>query len=159
MVASMFPGRPVEISNPPSGLTSELDPKRLELLHTANPTASPIGVLVNPNRPGLYSQLQELQAAADKMNLKLEIQKAATEQEIDDAFRAFSSQRVGALLVTADPFFNNRRAQVRASFLRAPNQLISPSYSRRHFFWLSTFGRPGHSGSLFLPRSLPALMR
>ena len=97
-----------------AGLTSELDPKRLEFLHETKPTAAVIGVLVNPNRPGLEGQLRELQAAANKMNLKLEIQKAATEREIESAFQAFASQRVDALLVTADALFNNRRAQVLA---------------------------------------------
>jgi len=48
-----------------AGLTSELDPKRLELLHETKPTAAVFGVLVNPNRPGLESQSRELQAAAD----------------------------------------------------------------------------------------------
>jgi putative ABC transport system substrate-binding protein len=95
-----------------AGLTSELDPKRLELLHETKPTAAVIGVLVNPNRPGLDSQSRELQAAADKMNLKLEIQKAATDGEIESAFQALASQQVDALLVTADSLFNNRRAQV-----------------------------------------------
>jgi putative ABC transport system substrate-binding protein len=46
------------------------------------------------------------------MDLKLEIQKAATDQEIETAFHAFASQRVDALLVAADPLFNNRRAKV-----------------------------------------------
>ena len=95
-----------------AGLTSELDPKRLELLHELKPTAPVIGVLVNPNRPGLDNQSRELQAAADKMNLKLEIQKATTDRELDSAFQAFASRGVDALLVTADPLFNNRRAQV-----------------------------------------------
>jgi len=95
-----------------AGLTSELDPKRLEFLHEAKPTAAVIGVLVNPNRPGLESQSKELQAAADTLNLRLEIQEAATDRQLESAFQAFASQRVDALLVTADPFFNNRRAQV-----------------------------------------------
>ena len=95
-----------------AGLTSELDPKRLELLHEVKPTAKLVGVLVNPQRPGVDGESRELQAAADKLNLKLEFGKAATEREIDTAFAAFASQRVEALLVTADPFFNNRRAQV-----------------------------------------------
>jgi putative ABC transport system substrate-binding protein len=70
------------------------------------------GVLVNRNRPGLEAQLPDLQAAADKAKLKLEIQTAATDKDIDSAFQAFVSQRVDAVLVTADPLFNNRRAQV-----------------------------------------------
>jgi putative tryptophan/tyrosine transport system substrate-binding protein len=95
-----------------AGLTSELDPKRLEFLHEMKPTARVIGVLVNPNRPGLDSQSRALQSAADKLSLKLQIQKAATDREIDDAFEAFTSQQVEAVLVTADPLFNNRRAEV-----------------------------------------------
>src|SRR5262249_59571697 len=47
-----------------AGLTSELDPKRLELLHEMKPTAAVIGVLINPNRPGLETQLAELRTAA-----------------------------------------------------------------------------------------------
>src|SRR5215470_16997754 len=60
-----------------AGLTSELDPKRLELLYEAKPTAARIGVLINPNRPGLEIQSGELQTAADKINVRLEFQKAA----------------------------------------------------------------------------------
>jgi ABC-type uncharacterized transport system substrate-binding protein len=95
-----------------AGLTSELDAKRLEFLHEIKPTATLIGVLVNPNRPGVDDQSRELQEAADKMELKLEIQKAASDQEINNAFQAFSSPRVDAVIVTADPLFNNHRAQV-----------------------------------------------
>jgi putative ABC transport system substrate-binding protein len=46
------------------------------------------------------------------LKLKLEFLKAASEREIDAAFETLISQRVEALIVTADPFFNNRRAQV-----------------------------------------------
>jgi putative ABC transport system substrate-binding protein len=95
-----------------AGLTSELDPKRLEFLREAKPTAAVVGVLVNPNRPGLESQLGDLQAAANKFNVRLEVQKAASDQQLQSAFQAFASQRVDALVVTADPIFNNRRAQV-----------------------------------------------
>jgi putative tryptophan/tyrosine transport system substrate-binding protein len=95
-----------------AGLTSELDPKRLELLHEIKPTANVIGVLVNPKRPGIDIQSRDLEAAADRLKLKVKFVKAATEGEIDTAFETLASERVEALLVTADPFFNNRRAQV-----------------------------------------------
>jgi putative ABC transport system substrate-binding protein len=113
-----------------AGLTSELDPKRLELLHKVKPTASVIGVLVNPNRPGLDRQSRDLQAAADKLKLKLEFREAATEREIDTAFETLASQRVDALLVAADPFFNNRRAQVVAAAARVAMPAI---YQWREF--------------------------
>jgi putative ABC transport system substrate-binding protein len=95
-----------------SGLTSELDPKRLELLQLIKPTARAIGVLVNPNRPDVARQSRELEAAADKMNLKLDLQQTGTPRDIDTAFETLARQRVDALLVTADPFFNSRRAQL-----------------------------------------------
>jgi putative tryptophan/tyrosine transport system substrate-binding protein len=113
-----------------AGLTSELDPKRLELLHDAKPTAEVIGVLVNPKRPGVESQSKELQAAAEKINLKLEFQKAATEPEIERAFQAFASLHVDALLVTADPLFNNRRTQVLSL---ATRQSLPAIYQWREF--------------------------
>lgn len=95
-----------------AGLTSELDAKRLEVMHNLMPAAGVFGVLVNPKRPGLEDQSRDLQAAADAMHLKLEVQKAAAESEIDTAFAMFTQQRVDGILVTADPFFNNRRDQV-----------------------------------------------
>jgi putative tryptophan/tyrosine transport system substrate-binding protein len=113
-----------------AGLTSELDPKRLELLHEIKPSAGVVGVLVNPNRPGLDRQIQDLEAAADKLKLKLEIRKAATEHEIDAAFATLAAQQVEALIVTADPFFNNRRAQVVALAARLN---IAAIYQWREF--------------------------
>jgi putative ABC transport system substrate-binding protein len=95
-----------------AGLTSELDPKRLELLHEMTPFSANIGVLVNPNRPGLYDQSRELQQAADMIGVKLLSQNAATGAEIDSAFEAFASEGMQALVVTADPLFNNRRTQI-----------------------------------------------
>jgi putative ABC transport system substrate-binding protein len=110
LVASL--NRPGGNATGTAGLTSELDPKRLELLHDMKPSAALIGVLVNPNRPGLYQQSKELQQAADRLGVRLAFQNGATGPEIDSAFEAFASQGVQALVVTADPLFNNRRTQI-----------------------------------------------
>jgi putative tryptophan/tyrosine transport system substrate-binding protein len=95
-----------------AGLTSELDAKRLELLHQLIPKIGVFGVLVNPNRPGYDAELKELQAKAGNMKLNLVVEKAGAEGEIDTAFEALARQKVDALLVAADPLFNNRRARV-----------------------------------------------
>jgi putative ABC transport system substrate-binding protein len=110
LVASL--NRPGGNATGTAGLTSELDSKRLELLHEIKPAANVFGVLVNPKRPGLEEQMRELRAASDKMNLKLEVREAATAREIDTAFEFFVQKKIDALIVTADPFFNSRRAQV-----------------------------------------------
>jgi putative ABC transport system substrate-binding protein len=95
-----------------AGLTSELDAKRLELLFQIKPNARVIGVLINPNRPGVEANSKELQAAADAIGRKLVFQNAGPEHAIDVAFARLAEQKVDALVVTADPFFNFRRPQV-----------------------------------------------
>ena len=95
-----------------AGLTSELDAKRLELLRELVPGATLVGALVNPNRPGVDRQVRELQAAADRLGVQLDIQQAATESQISAAFHALASKRVEGLVVAADPFFNNNRTLV-----------------------------------------------
>jgi putative tryptophan/tyrosine transport system substrate-binding protein len=95
-----------------AGLTSELDAKRLQFLSEVKPGAAVIGVLVNPERPGLDTQLTELRAVADRVKLKLEVVQAKTDTDIESAFQVFDSRHVDAVLVTADPLFNNHRAKV-----------------------------------------------
>jgi ABC-type uncharacterized transport system substrate-binding protein len=84
---------------------------RLELLHEMKPTATVIGVLINPNRPGLETQLPELRAAADKMRLKLELQEATGDRDIDIevAFQGFASQRVSGRCRAADNLAHRAR--------------------------------------------------
>jgi putative ABC transport system substrate-binding protein len=125
-----------------AGLTSELDAKRLEFLHLLEPTAALIGVLVNPNRPGVDGQSRELQEAAEKMGLKLEFQKAASDQEMNKAFQAFASQRVDAVIVTADPLFNNHRAQLLslAASFSLPAIYLSPPCHQCVISRLKSFG-------------------
>src|SRR6516164_185607 len=96
-----------------AGLTTELDATRLELLREFNPKARlVVGVLVNPNRPDVDAQTKDLRAKADDMKLQLVVEKAGAEGDIKTAFKTLARQKVDALLVTADPFFNSRRAQV-----------------------------------------------
>lgn len=95
-----------------AGLTSELDPKRLELLHQLKSTTGPIGVLINPHRPDVASQLEEVQVGAKAIGRQLVVLSPGTEDEIDAAFETLAQQKVDALLVTADPFFSSRRSQL-----------------------------------------------
>jgi putative tryptophan/tyrosine transport system substrate-binding protein len=95
-----------------AGLTSELDPKRLEILKELMPDAKVIGALINPNRPGVNVQTTNLEATAKNIGLELFIQSAANERAIDEAFELFAQRPIDALIVTADPLFNFHRAQV-----------------------------------------------
>jgi putative ABC transport system substrate-binding protein len=89
-----------------------LGPKRLELLHELVPTATIVALLINPSNPESARQPAELQEAARVMGLQPVVLAARTAVEIDKAFAAMVQNRVGALLVGADPFFVNRREQI-----------------------------------------------
>jgi putative ABC transport system substrate-binding protein len=92
--------------------TAGLESKRLGLLHEMVPKADVVGVLVNPNYAAAESQLRDVQDAAAHLGLQLIIVRANTENEFDAAFSTVVSQRGGAILVCASPFFNSRRQQL-----------------------------------------------
>ena len=95
-----------------AALTFELDPKRLELLHELTPSGGPLAVLLNPSRPDTQIQVEGIKTAARSVGRELVLGYANTVQQIDEAFAIFSERSVAGLLVAADPFFTNQRAQV-----------------------------------------------
>jgi putative ABC transport system substrate-binding protein len=91
-----------------------LGAKRLGLLHELMPTVNLVGLLVNPNFADALTQLRDVEDAAQSLGLKLAVQKAGTEIEIDTAFADLVRQKTGAILVIADPFFTSQRLQIAA---------------------------------------------
>jgi putative ABC transport system substrate-binding protein len=113
-----------------SALTVELDGKRLELLRELAPTAGLIGALVNPNRPDVEAQSRDVQEAARTLGQRISILNAGGEAEIDAAFASVARQRIGALLVGADPLFQSRRTQLVAL---AAHHAVPTLYQNREF--------------------------
>jgi putative ABC transport system substrate-binding protein len=113
-----------------AGLTSELDPKRLELLHQLKSTTGPIGVLINPRRPDVENQMKDVRAGAKAVGRELAVLSPGSIGEIDAAFAALAERKVDALLVTADPFFSSRRSQIIAL---ASRHAIPAIYQWREF--------------------------
>jgi len=101
-----------------SFLLNELGAKRLELLRELVPTATSIGLLVNPTRPSSESETKHIQQAAEKLGVRLHVLNASTERDIDVAFANFGQQKVHALLVGSDPFLTTRRDQIVAQVAR-----------------------------------------
>jgi putative ABC transport system substrate-binding protein len=107
-----------------AGLTSELDPIRLELLHQVmrsqkqkSKQQGPFGALCNSNRPRLRDQSANLKDAADAIGRELHFLNADPGRPLELAFTSFVKQTKakgegGALVVTADPFFNGKRAEL-----------------------------------------------
>jgi ABC-type uncharacterized transport system substrate-binding protein len=109
-----------------AALSAELDAKRMEVICELVPRADVIGALLNPNRPNPDVQLKDVQAAAQTVGRRLVALNAATEGEVEAAFSALARQRVGALVVTADPFLTRRRDQIVALASRHAVPTIYP---------------------------------
>jgi putative ABC transport system substrate-binding protein len=95
------------------------------------PGATRLGVLINPGdatRAGIVAK--ETETAARSLGLKVLILNAGTSEEIDSAFAAFARERVDALFVAPDPFFNARRVQfaITATRYGIPANYAAPDY-------------------------------
>jgi putative ABC transport system substrate-binding protein len=113
-------------------MSTELIPKRLELLSELVPQAKVIALLVNPNTVAerMEGMMRDVPEAARAKGVQLHILKAGTESEIDAAFATLVQLPVGALVVGSDPFFNNRREQLVAL---ASHYAIPAIYQLREF--------------------------
>ena len=113
-----------------SWFSSDLGPKRLELLLELAPKTAVIALLVNPNNAELASQPADFQEAARTLGKQVHIFNASSEKEIDTAFMTFVGQKADALVVGGDPFFTSRREQLIAL---AARHAVPASYSSREY--------------------------
>jgi len=92
---------------------SEVVRKRLGLLRDLIPRAVRIAAMINPgNAATAEATLREVQKAADALGLQIHVVNASTSDEINAAFAAISHERVEALFLGPDAFFNSRRVQL-----------------------------------------------
>jgi putative ABC transport system substrate-binding protein len=92
---------------------SEIDAKRLGLMHELLPKAHRFAVLLNPSNPTTAEATSKaLKQAAPGLGLELSFFSASTPAEIDAAFSAISAQRMDALFIAPDGFFTGRGVQL-----------------------------------------------
>ena len=84
---------------------SELLAKRMELLRQIVPQATDIALLVNPKGTLAERQIRDGNAAAQTLGQRLHVLNTSTQSEIDAAFATMSQLKVGAFVVSTDPFF------------------------------------------------------
>jgi putative tryptophan/tyrosine transport system substrate-binding protein len=111
-------------------MSTELMPKRFELLSELVPQARLIALLVNPSNANAERIMRDVQEAARTKGVQLHILSAGTESEIDAAFASLVQLHAGALVVGADPFFGSRRDQLVAL---AGRHAIPAIYEWREF--------------------------
>jgi putative ABC transport system substrate-binding protein len=92
---------------------SEIDSKRLGLMHELLPKARRLAVLVNHANPiTAEATTRALNDAAPGLGLQLIFFNASTAAEIDAAFAAFADARAEALFIAPDGFFASRHLQM-----------------------------------------------
>jgi putative tryptophan/tyrosine transport system substrate-binding protein len=111
--------------------SNQLIEKRLGLLRDTVPAAASLfAILANPTHPDFELETQEAKRTLEFLRLTPYVARASTEREIDDAFEVLARQKVGALIVNTDPFFNGRRERIVAL---AARHMIPAIYDRREF--------------------------
>ena len=128
LVASL--NRPGGNATGVSMFLSEMEAKRLALLHELVPTATKIGVLVNPSSPSIDTQLQGVNSAARALGRQIQIVNATNERELDAAFASLAQRKAGALHTCASAYFTSRRDQIVAA---AAQHAIPAIYDQREF--------------------------
>jgi putative tryptophan/tyrosine transport system substrate-binding protein len=109
---------------------SDLAAKQLGLLRELAPAATRIGLLVNPDNANAEAMTREMAAAASAIGVQIEVIRASDSSAIDAAFAALVRNKIGALVVGADPFFFSRRAQL---VTLATRHAIPAVYTVREF--------------------------
>jgi putative tryptophan/tyrosine transport system substrate-binding protein len=128
LVASL--NRPGGNATGVTNLATELEAKRLGLLHDTVPNVRVFAVLINPEDPAAEIMTKETESAASASGLRLIVLKASRESEIDTAFAVLTQNRPIALVVIPEPFFITRREQVVAQAARLAMPVI---YGIREF--------------------------
>ena len=93
-------------------MTADLSPKLLEMLRGMLPKVTRVAVLVNPSNVTNTSGLKNIQAAAQKLGVKIQPVAAGTPQEIANGFEMMASQKVGALIVLREALFQQQKTQI-----------------------------------------------
>jgi putative ABC transport system substrate-binding protein len=127
----------VESYNRPGGnitgidiMSTEIEAKRIGLLHDLVPQATTIGFLVNPAYSPAEAQQRAVEEAAHALKLQVLILSANSDGEIEKAFETMVQQHIGALAIGTAPFFDTRRAK----FLALQSQHRLPTaYSFREY--------------------------
>jgi putative tryptophan/tyrosine transport system substrate-binding protein len=89
--------------------SSQLNAKRMELLHELVPKATIVGVFGDPGYPAFDDELPDVEAAAGAMGLRIVVVRVARSSEFEAAFTKITQAGAGALLVSGSPFFTSER--------------------------------------------------
>jgi putative tryptophan/tyrosine transport system substrate-binding protein len=92
--------------------SSDLLPKRLELLERLLPRAARVALLINPSDAAHELETKYVEDAMRVTGQQMVLLKATAEREFELALVSAVQQQADALLVSANPFFTQQRVQL-----------------------------------------------
>jgi putative ABC transport system substrate-binding protein len=113
-----------------TAFTSELVPKRLELLHEVVQSATTVALLVNPTNAVAETVLRDVQGAARTLGLQLHVVHASAEADLDKVFASLDLLQAGALVIGTDTFFDGQSERLAALAVR---HAVPTIYQTREF--------------------------
>jgi putative ABC transport system substrate-binding protein len=110
--------------------TSELMPKRLELLLELIPSAAKIALLLYRAGVGEDAVERDVEAATSALGRQMILLKVGSPSDLEAAFASAVRQQADALLVTSNSFFTDRRVEIVAL---AARHALPAAYAWREF--------------------------
>jgi len=105
-----------------SNIAVDLNAKLMELFVELVPGMKRVGVVRNPNNPGMTAMLRETEDAVHKLNIQVEVVDAQTSDEFERAFAQLRAKSVDGVVLLADPTVieHSRRIAELAQSARLP---------------------------------------
>jgi putative ABC transport system substrate-binding protein len=105
-----------------SNISVDLSAKLMELFVELVPGMKRVGVVQNPNNPGMTVYLRETEDAVRKLNMQVEVVDAQTSDEFERAFAQLSAKKADSVVLLADPTLieHSRRIAELAQSARLP---------------------------------------
>jgi len=128
LVASM--ARPGGNATGVHQFNTALGAKQLGILHQLVPSATRVGLLVNPSNNNADVMISEVTAAASNIGVEIDVARASDRSQIEAAFATLVRNHADALVVGADSFFFSRRLQLATL---ATRHAIPVIYNAREF--------------------------
>jgi ABC-type uncharacterized transport system substrate-binding protein len=130
-----------------SGLAPDLEGKRLELLREVAPHVAHVAFFLNPANEFHTVSMRQALAAAQALNIELQLREVSRSEDLDAAFAAIIKEKPDGLLILADRIFLHNRQRMmdfatehRLPSVNAYRELVEaggltsygPSYEQMH---------------------------
>ena len=140
LVASLArPGGNITGLTPTAG--PEIVGKHLELLKQTVPKVSRVAVLRNPTNPDSAPMSREVEGAARRLGVQLQVLDVRLPDELDGAFAAMTRDRAGALLLLWDTMFILHRERIASLAARSRLPTVAGARDMAEVGFLLTYGR------------------